>query len=507
MTRLGKKPRRRYPIQPMLLHHALRLNLNPVQPDVVAIVGGGGKSSAAFRLALDLAAAGQRAVVTHTARIAAFQTAWAPAVIEVESAAAALPLGAIAGVLDRHGSCLLTGPVVGDRRAGLSPYLVDSLAAAGPQLGLHAISIEADGSKMRPAKAPAEHEPVLPAATTVLVPMLGLDAVGGVLSERLFHRAELVLAALQEPLRPDLLEAGDLVEVGRTRFTPEQAARLLISPIGGAKAQPPGAALLPIFNKADHPLRLLYGRLAAAHLARAGQPSLLGAVGAGAPWSTAEPGGATQTEAGAAGAPVLERWGQVAAIILAAGAAVRLGRPKQIELVAGEPLLLRALAVAAGVDGPVYVVTGAHRAAVLALLADLPDGLAARLRGRLHVIDNQDWATGQASSLHASIRALPRAVEAAIWLPVDQPYLEAGLLARLVSAWRRGAGLVAPLAGGEMRGAPALFDRRYWSELLQVTGDSGGRTVLRRFAGDVATVAVDPRTLHDIDTPDDLPTG
>jgi molybdenum cofactor cytidylyltransferase len=240
----------------MLLHHALRLALDPAQPDVIAVVGGGGKSSAAFRIARDLAAAGRRAVVTHTARIAAFQTAWSPAVIEIAPASQTLPLAEIEASLAVHHTCLLTGPPVGDRRAPLPPHLVDSLARAAPQLNLHAISIEADGSKMRPAKAPAEHEPVLPDSTTLLAPMLGLDAVGGEISERLFHRAELVRALLQ-----------DLLEVAPARFTPRHAAALLSSPAGGAKARPLAARLLPILNKADHPLRLLYGRLAAAQLA------------------------------------------------------------------------------------------------------------------------------------------------------------------------------------------------------------------------------------------------
>lgn len=62
----------------MQLHTALRLNLDPARPDVVSVVGGGGKSSAVFRIALDLAKEGQRAIITHTARIAAFQTAWSP---------------------------------------------------------------------------------------------------------------------------------------------------------------------------------------------------------------------------------------------------------------------------------------------------------------------------------------------------------------------------------------------------------------------------------------------
>ncbi len=209
----------------MQLHTALRLTLDPARPDVISIVGGGGKSSAVFRIALDLAQAGRRAVITHTARIAAFQTAWSPAVVEVLDGT--LPLQAIARALDAYNVCLLTGPVVGDRRAGLLPHLVDALAQAADSLGIAAITVEADGSKMRPAKAPAEHEPVLPATTTLLAPILGLDAVGGAIDSRLFHRDELVRQVLGLP------------PGSSDRFTPRQAAELLVHAAGGAKARPP----------------------------------------------------------------------------------------------------------------------------------------------------------------------------------------------------------------------------------------------------------------------------
>lgn len=457
----------------MQLAQALRLNLPPGSPDVVAIVGGGGKSSTVFRTALELAAAGRRAVITHTARIAAFQTEWAPAVVEVTGAA--LPYAALEEALAAHNVCLLTGPVVADRRAGIAAHLVDELAQAAPELGIRAITVEADGSKMRPAKAPAEHEPVLPDSTTLLAPILGLDAVGCAIDERMFHRAGLVRGVLRLPADES------------RRLTPQQAAVLLTSAEGGAKARPPGVRLLPIFNKADQPLRLLYGRLAAAHLARSGQAAVLAAAGA------------------AGREPVVERWGPIATVILAAGAGTRLGRPKQAEPVGGVPMLLRSLAQAAGQAGPVLVVTGAHAELVMQMLADLPGPLAAALGGRLQVVHNPDWAAGQAGSLHASVRALPPEAEAAIWLPVDQPFLDASLLARLAAAWRAGADLAAPAAEGELRGAPALFDRSRWPALLEVQGDSGGRAVLRRCAAEVAAVPVPAGMLRDVDYPHDLP--
>ncbi len=101
----------------MLLHQGLRLALNPATPDVVSMVGGGGKSSTAFRLAAEVAALGKRAVIAPSTRIAAFQTAWAPAFLEVSGAE--MPWDELERHLARYHYCLLGGPVVGDRRLGL----------------------------------------------------------------------------------------------------------------------------------------------------------------------------------------------------------------------------------------------------------------------------------------------------------------------------------------------------------------------------------------------------
>ncbi len=204
------------------------------------------------------------------------------------------------------------------------------------------------------------------------------------------------------------------------------------------------------------------------------------------------------------GQPVVERWAPMAVVILAAGAGSRFGAPKQLEVVNGRPMLVAALAAAATIAGPIYVVTGAHAELVKLLLADLPAPLNQQLAGRLHTLHNPKWASGQASSLHVSLRNLPGDVEAAIWMPVDQPYLEPALLSRLVAAWRNGADLAAPQVNGELRGAPALFDRRHWPELLVVQGDSGGRSVLRRHRPDIVTIAATEESLRDIDSPLDL---
>lgn len=452
----------------MLLHHALRLALNPATPDVVALVGGGGKSSTAFRLAAEVAATGKRAVIAPSTRIAAFQTAWAPAFIE--AATHTLPWDGLAQQLDRHGYCLLGGPIAGDRRLGLPPAQIDELASRAADLGIAAITVEADGSKMRPIKAPAAHEPVLPAATTHLAPVVGLDAVGAALDARLVHRPEQVRQVL------------DLASEATPLLTPAMVARLLRHPAGGAKGAHPSMHFAPILNKGETPLRLAYGRLIAALLAQEAITTLI-------------------TRVGAEHAPVLERWGQVAVVVLAAGGSQRLGRPKQLECVAGEPLVARAVRVALRSHlGPVLLVTGAHGDAVRSAVHTRLGAQSAPMLS----VQNTHWEAGQASSVITAIQSLPATTQAAIFLPVDQPFLDPLLLRRLFAAWRAGADLAAPQVDEHLRGAPALFDRRHWPELLTLRGDEGGRRVLSAHRTQVAATPAAAAWLQDIDTEADL---
>ncbi|MCC6169164.1 MAG: putative selenium-dependent hydroxylase accessory protein YqeC, partial [Caldilineaceae bacterium] len=172
----------------MDLTDALRLTLSPGAPDVVALVGGGGKSNTAFRLAAEAAARGVRAIATTTTRIAASEIDAAPAVVEITGAA--LPLAQLEAALARSGWCLLVDAALGEKRSGIAPTQVDGLLTAAPQLGLGLIAVEADGSRQLPIKAPAAHEPVIPARATLVVAVAGVDALGRDLTPDQVHRPE-----------------------------------------------------------------------------------------------------------------------------------------------------------------------------------------------------------------------------------------------------------------------------------------------------------------------------
>jgi molybdenum cofactor cytidylyltransferase len=459
----------------MQLLNALSLHPNPDRPVVVSFVGGG-KSSVLFRLAHELAQAGHRVIVTATTHIASQQMAWAPA--QVALGVGQPPLAPITQALDAHGWCLLFGEVHGQTIQGAPVETVDRLAHEAAALGVSTILVEADGSWRKPAKAPAGYEPVLPASTTLLIPVLGLDALGTRIDEEQAHRPELARTLLE--LSP---------EAATNRFTPQMATWLLVQPEGAAELLPRGARLLPLLNKADTAPRLASAHLIASQLAVLHRSSLIGSV----VWP--------ETHTTLPSGPVRERWGPLAAVVLAAGQSRRMGRAKQLEVVDGEPMVLRAVKVAveSGVND-VLVVTGAYAAEISAILTAMTSAAG----GRVRLLNNPHYQSGQASSIRTAVQALPATAAAALFLPVDQPFLSPALLRRLVQQWREGAPLVATTVDGEIRGAPAVFDHHLWPELLQLEGDTGARPLLQKYRNELVAVPANAYELRDIDRPEDL---
>lgn len=154
---------------------------------------------------------------------------------------------------------------------------------------------------------------------------------------------------------------------------------------------------------------------------------------------------------------------QTAAVILAAGASIRLGQPKQLIQIGGETLLDRAIRVAreAGCS-PVVVVLGAE--------ADrIRSGCA--LTGA-YVILNHNWPEGMASSLRAGVMAAGP-VDGVMLVMCDQPAVTTEHLRTVMSS-----GETTASAYANRRGIPAYFPASSFPQLLQLRGDRGARELL-----------------------------
>lgn len=191
----------------------------------------------------------------------------------------------------------------------------------------------------------------------------------------------------------------------------------------------------------------------------------------------------------------------IAAVVLAAGQSRRMGHPKQLVTIDGESMVVRAVRTAlASNAAEVIVVTGAYADEVAEALQPLRAGAGERLR----IIANPQYESGQASSIRAAIEALPPDREAALFLLVDQPFVTPALLQRLIGAWSQGAPLAASAVQGELRGAPAIFDRSLFPELLALTGDAGARPLFQKHGQVLVRIPATTTELRDIDTPEEL---
>jgi molybdenum cofactor cytidylyltransferase len=183
---------------------------------------------------------------------------------------------------------------------------------------------------------------------------------------------------------------------------------------------------------------------------------------------------------------------QVAAVVLAAGGSERMGQPKQLLPLGGQPMVCRVTerVCAAGL-AQVVVVVGAHADAVSQALGNLA----------VEIVVNRAWAGGLSTSLRAGVGALRSEIQAAIVVLADQPALAPSLLRALVARYQAtGALIVAPFYQGQ-RGNPMLFDRMLFPELSAIEGDRGGRELLARYRDQLERVEIDdPALLIDVDT-------
>ncbi|MVM39915.1 NTP transferase domain-containing protein [Spirosoma sp. HMF3257] len=188
----------------------------------------------------------------------------------------------------------------------------------------------------------------------------------------------------------------------------------------------------------------------------------------------------------------------IATIILAAGASTRLGgQPKQL-LTHNGTTLIRQIADAALLlqAGPVIVVLGANQEQIQPELTDLP----------VRIVLNSNWPEGMASSLRVGLNTLAdESVESFLVVLTDQPYVTADLLQQLITTQQQaGRGIVASRYGeaGHL-GVPALFDIRYGSEFMNLSGDMGARKLIKQYAGDCAEIPF-PLAAIDLDTVQDV---
>jgi probable selenium-dependent hydroxylase accessory protein YqeC len=199
--------------------------------ELISLVGGGGKTTTLFTLGEQLAGT---TVLTTTTKMGAEQSSNYPVLIDPTDTELRTQLA--------ETERALVWKAADDRRAiGVDGETCDRWFALANN-----VIVEADGSRKRAFKAPADHEPVIPSKTTLLVACIGAGALGRPIAESC-HRPHLV-ARLADCSTNDLL-------------TPERAALVLSSPNGSKKGLPGGARFVVAIHRVTEHLEGLVSQL------------------------------------------------------------------------------------------------------------------------------------------------------------------------------------------------------------------------------------------------------
>jgi molybdenum cofactor cytidylyltransferase len=114
---------------------------------------------------------------------------------------------------------------------------------------------------------------------------------------------------------------------------------------------------------------------------------------------------------------------------------------------------------------------------------------------------NDRASEGLSSSVKAGLMVLPTEVEAAVFLLGDQPLISKDEINRLVEVYR--GGCIKPIYQSAYRGKkghPVLFQRKMFNDLLDIEGDSGGRSVIQKYQSSVMQIEMGKEYPFDIDT-------
>jgi molybdenum cofactor cytidylyltransferase len=433
----------------LTLAKSLRLSSSPC----IAFVGAGGKTTGLLQVARELP---PPVILTSTTHLGAWQISLADHHIIATSP------NELQNIKFKDVT-LITGPIEKDNRTeGISRELLNWLRAETTRNHLP-FFIEADGSRMKPLKAPKDHEPPIPDFVENVVVVAGLTAIGRPLSEETVYFPE------------SFSELGG-IPLGQ-KITPEAITRVLCHPLGGLKNIPDTARRTVLLNQSDNPELQSVAHAMAQSLLATFDSVVISSLNERSIFAAHEP---------------------VTGIILAAGGATRFGQPKQLLDWHGRPFI-RAVAQTALDAGlsQVVVITGANAGLVEAAVNDLP----------VIIVRNTNWQSGQAGSIRAGINAIINAGRkqpgAAIFLLADQPQIDPSVIRALVE--NHAAELhpiIAPLVMMEQRGNPVLFDRTTFPDLLDLQGDSGGRGIFSRHHVEYMPWH-DDRLLIDVDKPED----
>ena len=215
------------------------LNIDLNHNELITFVGAGGKTTNMFNLARELKNKGKSVLVTTTTAIYYPENENCDRIIVLENKSEIV----FQEILN-YGITAIGNKVTEEGKLkGIESGLVDHIYS---KKIFDFVLVEGDGAKGRAIKVPADHEPVIPKLSTMVIGVIGLDAVGKIINDDNVHRVKQFCNITNKKVN-DIITEEDIVlissnEKGVFKGAPKKSRKLLllnkamdIEDIGAAK--------------------------------------------------------------------------------------------------------------------------------------------------------------------------------------------------------------------------------------------------------------------------------
>ena len=183
----------------------------------------------------------------------------------------------------------------------------------------------------------------------------------------------------------------------------------------------------------------------------------------------------------------------ISGILLASGASRRIKSTKQLLIFQREYLI----------NIVINKILKSEIDELFVILGYQHDEIANVIDTRPKIVDNPGWKIGKSSSIKTGVNSAQRTSDGVIFFMVDQPFINKEIINTLINEFKGSIdNIIVPRVNGHLCN-PVLFGKKYYKELIGLSGEQGGKKIIKK-AKDVRWVDwEDERLLLDIDTDED----
>ena len=313
--------------------------------------------------------------------------------------------------------------------------------------------IEADGARRKHIKAPAEWEPVIIPRTDMVISVIGADTLGRKIEEAAYRPEE--FAAFLGKSASDVIESEDIIktvtsDAGLRKGVGDRDYGFYLNAVDECTASPAEIEDLMKRLNSEYGVNASCGSLA--------------------------------------------NIGEMGAVILGAGLSERFGGNKLEMEISGKPIYMHVL-------DEIGAVLGYDR---ITFVTSHSEAAEAASKAGASVVINDRPEDGISRSMHLGLAANMH-MGSCLFAVADQPLISRESIRALTEGYMKSDKCLASLTDdkGELAN-PCIFSAPYYAELLEITGDRGGKSVLKKHADDIYTCApASMSELEDIDTIED----